>query len=156
MEAETTVNATAATADSGARSIRTAVEHETALRRIEAIWDSEIDEEKSELDALVTLVDHYERERFPLAADLDPVDMIKHAMSSDVGHSRQELIALVGAPSRASEILLRKRPLTLDMIRAISAAWGIPVECLTPAYRLDTSDTRKEATPVRRAPAMRL
>ena len=65
----------------------------------------------------------------------DPISMLNFAME-DMGRSQKELADLLGSAPRASEILNRKRPLTLEMIRTISEAWHIPISALTGAYAL--------------------
>ena len=83
------------------------------------------------LDVLATLVEAYEDARWPLD-DLYPVEAIEAAMAHD-GHSRGDLAGLIGE-SRASEVLRRKRLLTLGMIRKISAAWRAPERVLVRDY----------------------
>ena len=112
-------------------------EHEVALREVDRLWPQDGAELSPKLDALVILIDAYERKRWPVGETMDPTDILNHAMSPDVGHTKQELVSMIGSVSGASQILSRKRPLTLDMIRIISARWGIPVDMLTPAYRLE-------------------
>ena len=70
---------------------------------------------------LVTLVERYEDHRWPIAEPdhWDPVDVITYAIR-ELGHSQSELADVLNSRPRASEILNRERPLTLDMIRAIS------------------------------------
>lgn len=118
------------------RPVTNDTEHAAALKTIEALWNAEDAVSKTELDALVTLVDAYEQKIWPAEDALDPVHLLRHAMSEDVGHTRAELVELLGSASRVSEILGRKRALTLDMIRTISAAWGIPVALLSTPYEL--------------------
>ncbi|HMT43964.1 MAG TPA: transcriptional regulator [Chakrabartia sp.] len=115
--------------------IRTDSDHEAALREIEALWGAaEGSTEGDRLDILVTLADAYEERRWP-ADNLDPVEAIEAAMAHE-GLERQDLARLIGK-SRASEILNRKRPLTLPMIRAIASHWHVPERILVREYRLD-------------------
>lgn len=81
----------------------------------------------------MTLADAYEACRWPITP-LNPVQAIEAAMAMD-GHTRADLAALVGQ-SRASEILARKRALTLGMIRKIAAAWAVPQRVLLQEYAL--------------------
>jgi HTH-type transcriptional regulator/antitoxin HigA len=114
--------------------IRTDVDHEVALREIEALWGADEGSEKGDrLDVLTTLVEDYERRRWPIEP-LDPVRAIEAAMDMN-GYTRAELAALVGQ-SRATEILARHRALTLPMIRKISRAWHVPAEVLVQEYAL--------------------
>lgn len=116
------------------RPIRTHADHEAAMRRIEELWGAaEGTEPGDELDVLVTLVEAYEHARWP-SAPLDPVDAIEAAMAMN-GHSRADLSALLGQ-SRATEILGRKRALTLPMIRKIARAWRVPEKVLVQDYTL--------------------
>lgn len=116
------------------RPIRTDAEHEAALAEIEALWGApEGSPEGDRLDVLATLVDAYEDKRWPADA-LDPVEAIEAAMAHD-GHGRADLAALIGQ-SRATEVLQRKRALTLPMIRKIAAAWRVPERVLVKPYEL--------------------
>lgn len=116
------------------RPIRTDADHEVALREIEALWGAEEGTEAGDrLDVLVTLVEAYEAKRWPITP-LDPVQAIEAAMAMN-GHTRADLAALVGQ-SRATEILARKRALTLGMIRKIAAAWAVPERVLVQEYAL--------------------
>jgi HTH-type transcriptional regulator/antitoxin HigA len=116
------------------RPIRDDADHDAALREIEALWGAaEGTDAGDRLDVLVTLVDAYEASRWPIAP-LDPVQAIEAAMAMN-GHTRADLAALVGQ-SRATEILARKRALTLGMIRKIAAAWAVPERVLVQEYAL--------------------
>jgi len=85
---------------------------------------------------LATLVEAYEDKRWPVD-ELDPVEAIEAAMAYE-GHDRGALAALIGQ-SRATEILQRKRALTLPMIRKIAAAWHVPERVLVKEYALDNA-----------------
>jgi HTH-type transcriptional regulator/antitoxin HigA len=85
-------------------------------------------------DVLSALIENYERDNVEIP-DADPIDILHFAMES-MGHSQPELSALLNSSPRASEILNRRRKLTLDMIRKISDAWSIPIEALTQEYEL--------------------
>jgi HTH-type transcriptional regulator/antitoxin HigA len=114
--------------------IKTDADHEAALREIEALWGAEDGSEAGDrLDVLATLVEAYERERWPIEP-LDPVQAIETAMRMN-GYDRADLAALIGQP-RATEILGRKRALTLPMIRKISRAWHVPERVLVREYEL--------------------
>jgi HTH-type transcriptional regulator / antitoxin HigA len=114
--------------------IRTDRDHRAALEEIERLWGAaEGSPEGDRLDVLATLVEAYEEKRWPVA-DMDPVEAIEAAMAHE-GRTRADLAALIGQ-SRASEILQRRRPLTLPMIRKIAAAWHVPEHLLVSEYRL--------------------
>ena len=83
----------------------------------------------------LTLIAAYEDQHFPIAA-ADPVEILHFAIT-DLGRSQSELDHLLGSPARASEILNRKRALTLGQIGAISAAWNLPIALLAAPYRLE-------------------
>ena len=118
--------------------IRTDGDHEAALREIEALWGAkEGGEDGDRLDVLVTLVEAYERGRWPIEP-LDPVPAIEAAMAMN-GYTRAELAALIGQ-SRATEILGRRRALTLPMIRKIANAWHVPEKILVREYALVETD----------------
>ena len=106
-----------------------------ALRRIDRLWGAaEGTTEGAELDALVTLADAYEEKRWPLETG-DPIDIIAFAMEQG-GRTRADLAQVLGSASRASEILKRRRPLTLAMIRRLAKDWGIPPGLLIGEYRV--------------------
>ena len=90
--------------------------------------------ESDELDILVTLTEAYEAVRWPIEAP-DPVSAIEHVMEAR-GLRQKDLAAVIGSQPRASEVLGRRRPLTLPMIRALSAEWGLPTDLLVREYDL--------------------
>jgi HTH-type transcriptional regulator/antitoxin HigA len=114
--------------------IRNEADHRAALEEIETLWGAaQGTPEGDRLDVLATLVDAYEDQLWPADA-LDPVEAIEAAMELD-GHDRADLAALIGQ-SRATEVLQRKRALTLPMIRKIAAAWHVPEHVLVKDYPL--------------------
>lgn len=123
------------------RPIRTDKEHGAALREIEALWGAaEGSADGDKLDVLVALVEIYEAKRWPVdaGADFDPVDAISYAIE-ELGHTQAELAELLDSRSRASEILSRRRALTVDMIHKISEAWKIPADLLVRPYKLESA-----------------
>jgi HTH-type transcriptional regulator/antitoxin HigA len=125
------------------RPIKTDEDHGAALREIEALWGAdEGTAEGDRLDVLATLVEAYEEKRWPIE-ELDPIEAIEAAMAHD-GHSRSDLAKVIGQ-SRATEILQRKRPLTLPMIRKIAAAWRVPERVLVKEYPLGLESPRAAA-----------
>jgi HTH-type transcriptional regulator/antitoxin HigA len=84
----------------------------------------------------VTLVDAFEREHWP-DEDLDPID----ARMENSGRTRRDFEAIIGSPGRASEILNRKRHLTLPMIWRLVGDWKIPAEVLVQPYDLPPPTT---------------
>ena len=115
--------------------IRNEKDYDAMLARIETIFDAEPGTaESDELDVLFLIVEDYESKHFPIES-LDPIDFIKCTMELR-GEGQKELSALLNSRSRASEILNRKRPLTLDQIRKIAKAWNVPAEAMIHEYEL--------------------
>jgi HTH-type transcriptional regulator/antitoxin HigA len=111
------------------RPIRSDADHAAALAEIERLWGAEPGTpEGDRLDVLATLADAYEADRWPVEAG-DAVDALRYAID-EMGRSQTDLARILGSRSRASEILNRKRPLTVEMIHAIHREWGIPAEAL--------------------------
>jgi HTH-type transcriptional regulator / antitoxin HigA len=116
--------------------IRNDDDHAAALREIERLWGASAGtEEGDKLDILVTLVEKYEETRWPNIDVSDPIDLLNYAIE-ELGHSQAELAELLGSRSRASELLNRRRPLTVEMIHKISEAWKIPADLLVKPSRV--------------------
>lgn len=121
------------------RPIRTDEDHRAALAAIEAYWGAQEGSEAGDkLDVLLALVDLYEAKRWPIAIaeDQDPVDVLQYAID-ELGHTQAELAQLLGSRSRASEVLSRRRVLTVEMIRKIAEAWKIPADLLVRPYKTE-------------------
>ena len=121
------------------RPIRTDEDHRAALAEINACWGApEGTEDGDKLDVLVALVEIYEARRWPIevSESFDPVDVLHYAIE-ELGHTQAELAELLGSRSRASEILSRRRSLTVDMIHNISQAWKIPADLLVRPYKIE-------------------
>jgi len=88
-------------------------------------------------DVLSDLIEAYESRDFPVA-DLDPVEFLQAFMEMS-GRTQADLGDLLSSRSRASEILHRKRALTVDMIFKLTDAWGVPAECLVKPYKLEVA-----------------
>jgi HTH-type transcriptional regulator/antitoxin HigA len=111
------------------RPIRNISDHESALKRIEALMSSRQDTtEGVELDVLATLVDAYEKEHFPIDAP-DPIEAIKFRMEQ-LGLERKDLEPLLGSRARVSEVLNKRRGLSLAMIRSLHENLEIPLDAL--------------------------
>ncbi|MFT4585296.1 MAG: HTH-type transcriptional regulator/antitoxin HigA [Gammaproteobacteria bacterium] len=111
------------------RPIKNNRDYEAALRRVEKLMSVEPGTRQGdELDVLATLVDVYEQKRFPIDA-ADPVEAILFRMDQQ-GLERKDLEPFLGSRHRVSEILNRKRGLTVDMIRRLHQGLGIPLEIL--------------------------
>lgn len=125
------------------RPIRSDADHAEALAEIERLWGAPVGSpEGDKLDVLATLVEAYEEKRWPIEAP-DPIDVLKHAIS-DLGHTQAELGELLGSRPRASEVLNRRRALTVDMIHKISVNWHLPADLLVRPYHL-AGDARRSA-----------
>ncbi len=113
--------------------IKTEKEYQQALTRLEKIFDAKKGtKEGDELDLLSLLIDTYEQQKYPI--DLpDPIEAIKFRMDQ-LGYKQKDLAAVMGLKSRVSEILNKKRKLTLDMIRKLSEELSIPTEILVREY----------------------
>ena len=113
--------------------IKTKKDYEQALERLEVIFDAKRGtEEGDELEILGILIDQYENERFPI--DLpDPIEAIKFRMEQ-MGYTQTDLANAIGLKSRASEILNKKRKLSLEMIRQLHDKFYIPTDVLIQAY----------------------
>jgi HTH-type transcriptional regulator/antitoxin HigA len=111
------------------RPIRNEDDYRAALLRIEALWEAEAGSlESDQLEVLVTLVEAYERTRFPI--DLpDPIEAIRFRLEQQ-GEDLKSLIGIIGNRSRVYEVLRGDRPLTLAMIRRLHKQMKIPAEVL--------------------------
>ena len=120
------------------RPIRNEADYDWALAEIEPYFGKEPDPGSAEadrFDILAALIEAYENRVWPISAP-DPVAAIV-AWMDEHGLDQAALGRLLGSRSRASELLRRKRPLTLGMAQAINAQWGIPAEILIQPYALD-------------------
>lgn len=113
--------------------IKTEKEYRLALQRLEEIFDAKKGSKLGdELELLSMLIDNYEKEK--LTIDLpDPIEAIKFRMEQ-LGYKQKDLAEIIGLKSRVSELMNRKRKLTLDMIRKIHDVLGIPTEVLVREY----------------------
>lgn len=113
--------------------IKTEEEYNKALSRLEEIFDTPIDsKEGDEAELLVVLIEKYEEERYPIGPP-DPVEAIKFRMEQ-MNLRKKDLAEVIGYKSRVSEILSRKRKLSLNMIRKLHKKLRIPYESLMTEY----------------------
>jgi HTH-type transcriptional regulator/antitoxin HigA len=111
------------------RPIKTEQDYNAAISRIEVLWGAKKDTlQGDELDLLVTLVESYEMKHYPIAPP-DPIDAIKFRMEQ-MDMTKADLIQYIGSQSRVSEVLNRKRKLTLGMIKSLYKGLKIPAEIL--------------------------
>ncbi|MBN6773269.1 transcriptional regulator [Pseudomonas granadensis] len=100
-----------------------------ALLRMEQLWGAEIDSpEGDELEILALLVEKYEEQQFPMPPS-DPIEAIKFRMDQQ-GLTPRDLEPFIGTSGRVSEVLNRKRKLSLAMIKRLHDGLRIPYECL--------------------------
>lgn len=110
--------------------IRTEADYEAALKEVEGLMESQPGTPAGDrMDVLVTLIEAYEAKHFPIPYPDDPVEVLEYFMESR-GITRSELIPFLGSKERVSEVLNRKRGLSLEMIRRLHAGLGIPAELL--------------------------
>ena len=113
--------------------IKTDKDYNQALERLETIFDAKKGSpEGDELEVLGILVDQYENEHFPIGLP-DPIEAIKFRMEQ-MGYNQTDLANIVGLKSRASEILNKKRKLSLEMIRPLHDRLNIPTDVLIQTY----------------------
>jgi HTH-type transcriptional regulator/antitoxin HigA len=113
--------------------IKTKKDYQQALDRLEIIFDAKKGTpEGDELEILGILIEQYEEEHFPINLP-DPIEAIKFRMEQ-LGYNQSDLAKVIGLKSRASEILNKKRKLSLDMIRQLHNKLNIPTDVLIQAY----------------------
>ncbi|MCM5662830.1 helix-turn-helix domain-containing protein [Galbibacter mesophilus] len=113
--------------------IRNEKDYQDALERLEVIFDAKKGtEDGDELEILSILIDKYENENFPIEMP-DPIEAIKFRMEQ-LDMKQKDLAEVVGFKSRVSEILSKKRKLTLGMIRKLNATLHIPTDVLVQDY----------------------
>ena len=113
--------------------IKTELDYKDALHRMEAIFSAKAGtEEGDELEILGVLIEQYEESHFPFDPP-DPIEAIMFRMDQ-MGLNRQDLTKIIGSKSRASEIMNRKRLLSIRQIRTLQKALNIPAEVLLKEY----------------------
>jgi HTH-type transcriptional regulator/antitoxin HigA len=112
--------------------IRTDADHEAALKEIERLWGAaENTPDGDRLDVLITLVEAYEQQRYPIDIP-DPIQAIQFRLEQE-GKDVRALVGVIGSRSRVFEVMRGQRPLSLNMIRALHERFGIPAEVLIQA-----------------------
>ena len=115
------------------KAIKTETDYKIALDRLKSIFHADADTPNGdEAEVLSILIEKYEDEHYPIGMP-DPIEAIKFRMEQ-MGMNQKDLAEVVGFTSRVSEILNRKRKLTLNMIRKLSATLQIPTEVLVQEY----------------------
>ena len=113
--------------------IRNEADYKKALERLEILFDATMGtEEGDELEILAILIDNYEKENFPIGMP-DPISAINFRMEQ-MGLKQKDLVEMIGFKSRVSEIMNKKRKLTLEMIRNLNTTLHIPTDVLIQDY----------------------
>jgi len=115
--------------------IKTENDYRTALKRMELLFDAPINTpESDEADILGLLIDEYEKKHYPIEAP-DPIEAIKIRME-EMQLKQKDLVFIIGSNSRVSDILNRKRKLTVEMIRNLNRQLNISPKILINDYEL--------------------
>ncbi|MEX2648797.1 MAG: transcriptional regulator [Alphaproteobacteria bacterium] len=115
------------------RPIRTKADYRRALAEVERLWHAEPGTRAGDrVDVLITLIQAYEVKHHPIPAP-DPIAAIEFMMEQK-RLTRRDLEPAVGSRGRVSEVMTRKRPLTLPMVRALAALLDIPADVLVRPY----------------------
>lgn len=116
--------------------IKTEEDYKLTLNRLEVVFDAPIGTpESDEADVLALLVDEYEKQHYPIEAP-DPIEAIKIRME-EMQLKQADLIPEIGGKSRVSEILNKKRKLTVEMIRNLAARLNLSAGLLVQDYQLN-------------------
>jgi HTH-type transcriptional regulator / antitoxin HigA len=127
----------------GIRPIKSTADYDRALRRVEDLWDSPKGSPRGdELDVLVTLIEAYEQQRYPI--DLpDPIEAIKFRLEQE-GKDLRSLVGVIGQRTRVYEVMRGDRPLSLRMIRSLHEKLGVPADVLIqPIHRKGKRSVRR-------------
>ena len=110
-------------------------DYQKALERLEVIFDAPTDsEEGDEAEILSMMIDNYENEHYPIDAP-DPIEAIKIRME-EMNLKQKDLVGVIGGKSRVSEILNKKKRLTVDMIRELERILHISASVLVNNYNI--------------------
>ena len=116
--------------------IKTEIDYRNALKRLEVIFDAPVDtKEGDEAEILSLLIENYENEHYPIEAP-DPIEAIKIRME-ELNMRQKDLVGIIGGKSRVSEILNRKKRLTVEMIRELERILEISASVLVNNYQLE-------------------
>lgn len=115
--------------------IKSEKEYQSALERLDQIFDARIGtQESDESDVLALLIDEYEKNNFPIEAP-DPIEAIKIRME-EMDLKQKDLIGIIGGKSRVSEVLNRKKKLTVEMVRNLAVHLNLSAQILINDYTL--------------------
>jgi len=133
------------------KAIKSNIDYQEALKYVETVIDKGVEEnsvESEKLEVLVTLIQHYESKMFPYKTP-DPIDALAFVMEQR-NLSHKDLVPYIGSRSKVSEVLSRKRPLSLNMIRSLHKNLGIPAKTLLNQSRSnDATDLSDERFPIK-------
>jgi HTH-type transcriptional regulator/antitoxin HigA len=117
------------------RLLKTEGDYQRALDRLEVIFDAKIgSSESDEADVLGLLIEEYEKKYYPIDAP-DPIEAIKIRME-EMDLKQKDLIGIIGGKSRVSEILNRKKKLTVEMVRVLAERLNLSAQILINDYKL--------------------
>jgi len=115
--------------------IKSEEDYQNALKRLEVIFDAAPDsKEGDEAEVLAMLIDNYENKYFPIEAP-DPIEAIKIRME-EMNLKQKDLVGVIGGKSRVSEVLNKKKKLTVEMIRELERVLHISASVLVNNYKL--------------------
>lgn len=115
--------------------IKTEKDYQTALARLDEIFDAKVGSiESDEADILALLIDEYENKHYPIEAP-DPIEAIKIRMK-ELDIKQKDLVGIIGGKSRVSEILNKRKKLTVDMVRSLAERLNLSVQILVRDYQL--------------------
>jgi HTH-type transcriptional regulator/antitoxin HigA len=115
--------------------IKSEEDYKQALKRMETIFDAPVDTAQGdEAEILSLLIDNYENQHYPIEAP-DPIEVIKIRME-ELNLKQKDLVGIIGGKSRVSEVLNKKKRLTVDMIRELERLLQIPASVLIGDYQL--------------------
>ena len=115
--------------------IKSEADYQAALKRLDGIFDAPMGSlESDEADILALLIDDYENKHFPIESP-DPIEAIKIRME-ELSLKQTDLAEAMGGANRVSEILSRKRKLTLEMVRNLTNKLNLSAEILIKDYDL--------------------
>lgn len=125
--------------------IRSEEDYRQALQEVEGLMEAELGTpEADRLEVLATLIDAYEAKNFLIPEPNDPVQVLEYYMESR-GLNRADLVPFLGSKERVSEVLHRRRSLSLAMIRRLHVGLGIPAELLIGVNTQNTARSSKGA-----------
>lgn len=136
------------------RPIKSEADYDWALREIERYFDQEPEpgsQDADRFDVLASLIEGYEAKYWPIEAP-DPIEAVRFRMEQ-AGFNQSDLARLLGSKSRASELLNRRRILTMEYAYKLHREWHIPAEVLLQPYHTEAQDSSVRPRAARRSKA---